>query len=234
MVPAAPFSSNLPAFCFRNIPSGFTRTPALGDVTKERSAGAGLGTAPGGAGCPQRCHSHPLRASGAHALKRAASCNLQWQAGAARDQAAIEDSAGMLKCGRARHKPELHGRHSASGNASQLETRAAQTAYRLPPPRESACGGCGENHPPEKHNVIDNNPATNPGQRPLRLLSPVAHAQGGGSAGRRSHCACARPKPGAGRRSLRGCQGDGNTTWRAEGPAGNGSAGLGDPQASAG
>lgn len=85
----------------------------------------------------------------------------------------------MLKCGRARHKPELHGRHSASGNASQLETRAAQTAYRLPPPRESACGGCGENHPPEKHNVIDNNPATNPGQRPLRLLSPVAHAQGG-------------------------------------------------------
>lgn len=85
----------------------------------------------------------------------------------------------MLKCGRARHKPELHGRHSASGNASQLETRAAQTAYRLPPPRESACGECGENHPPEKHNVTDNNPATNPGQRPLRLLSPVAHAQGG-------------------------------------------------------
>ncbi|XP_021256908.1 MAPK/MAK/MRK overlapping kinase isoform X2 [Numida meleagris] len=46
--------------------------------------------------------------------------------------------------------------------------------------------------------------------------------RGRGSAGRCSYCACARPKPGAGRRSLRGCQGDGNTTWRAEGPQGPG------------
>lgn len=116
-----------------------------------------------------------------------------------------------------RHRPRSDG-PAGKGRSAQTKTRAevrgaAAAAGRT---RRAATGSAGRTGGPARAT----RPAA-PGRQPrarwrfrrLRLRGPACRDVAGAGRG-----------TGAGSRSLRGCQGDGDTTWRAEGRAGRCSA----------